>query len=377
MLWRGGISADAAILAQFPDQRLMSNPYHGRPDYTFWRRSVSNRPLKEIDPVVRSLFKIDKDDPVATAGSCFAQHISRTLASNGFNYLVTEKYDSASGTTNENFGVYPARFSNIYTARQLLQLFDRAYGRFTAGVKWLSKSDGRYIDPFRPLIQEKGYDSIDHLLDDGIRHLRAVREMFEKCKVFIFTLGLTEAWVSKKDGSVYPLASAVVTEDAASQNAVFYNFGVSEIVDDLRAFIDRVRSINAQVRIILTVSPVPLIATYEDRHVIISTIASKSILRAAVEEVMRSDSCISYFPSYEIITGPQSRGEFYESDLREITATGVEYVMSVFTKHYLYSAGESHEAKNTESKTIQLSEEDKQRMAELAAIICDEEEIVR
>ena len=33
--------------------------------------------------------------------------------------------------------------------------------------------------------------------------------MFEQSEIFIFTLGLTEAWRSKKDGAVFPLAPGV------------------------------------------------------------------------------------------------------------------------------------------------------------------------
>src|SRR6202795_3661540 len=108
----------------------MTNPYHGRPDYTFWRQGASDNAASGIDPVVRAPFPIGPDDLIATAGSCFAQHISRTLLQRSLQYLVTETFSPHFGVENENYGVFPARFGNIYTARQLLQLFDRAYDVF-------------------------------------------------------------------------------------------------------------------------------------------------------------------------------------------------------------------------------------------------------
>lgn len=63
-------------------------------------------------------------------GVCVAQHIGRALWGNGCSYYVVESApDSlpASERRDWNYGVFSARYGNLYTARQLLQLFDRAY----------------------------------------------------------------------------------------------------------------------------------------------------------------------------------------------------------------------------------------------------------
>ena len=69
------------------------------------------------------------EDRIATAGSCFAQHISRSLSGAGFRYLVTEPAPEgmdAAAAAAANYGTYSARYGNIYTARQLKQLLERA-----------------------------------------------------------------------------------------------------------------------------------------------------------------------------------------------------------------------------------------------------------
>src|SRR5437588_170292 len=106
----------------------MPNPYRGRPEYTFWKEGVTRQAESGVDPIVRGAFKIRRQDRIATAGSCFAQHISQTIVTKGYRYFVTEKFHGAAGTEDENYGIFPARFGNIYTARQLLQLIERAYG---------------------------------------------------------------------------------------------------------------------------------------------------------------------------------------------------------------------------------------------------------
>jgi hypothetical protein len=80
----------------------------------------------------------------------------------------------------------------------------------------------------------------------------------------------------------------------------------------------------------LTVSPVNLVATAEPRSVIVSSAASKAVLRAAVDEVVRGSERIDYFPSYELITGALARGRFWSADGRTVTDEGVAMVMDVF-----------------------------------------------
>ena len=327
-----------------------------------------------MDPVTAVPFHIGRGDRVATAGSCFAQYISKTLADRGFTYLVTETHPQTAAATDENYGVFPARFGNVYTVRQLLQLFQRAYGLFEPiDSEWLS-SDGDYIDPFRPRVQRAGFRTIGDLRADRDAHLRAVRQMFEQCKVFIFTLGLTEGWESSVDGAVFPLAPGVVAHSLDSDQYQFHNFTVPEMEADLLAFIDLLSSVNDTVKIILTVSPVPLVATFEDRHVLVSTTYSKSALRVVADAVTTLRPHVAYFPAYEIITGPQARGQFFEDDLRDVTPAGVECVMSVFTKHYfqLEDAGTSVGGPTDTHRDARPRFDEGAYMQQVQQVICDE-----
>ena len=311
-------------------------------------------------------------------GSCFAQHISRTLVKQRYQFLVTEHYVPAEGVSDENFGVFPARFGNIYTARQLLQLIERAYGERQDTQFWPGRRDV-IIDPFRPTIQSKGFGTVEFARLDRERHLSAVRTMFEQCDVFVFTLGLTEAWEFNDRRQCVSPGPWRSFSEAKDTDYRFHNFSVAEVVRDMLAALDRLFAVNPSVKVILTVSPVALIATYEDRHVLVSTVASKSILRAAADEIFRQrPSRVSYFPSYEIITGPQSGGRYFAPDLRDVTPEGVAYVMSLFSKHYLAAVPNTDSAAEIAAATGgELTAEDEQRMAEISAIICDEEEIVR
>ena len=347
----------------------MSHPYRGLPDSAFWRRAVGGVPESEVDPVVEAPFTIGRQSPIATAGSCFAQHIARVLAERGYNYLVTETAPPGDPDP-ESYGVFPARTGNIYTVRQLLQTFNRAYGLFhPVDVAW-RREDGALADPFRPQVRAAGFESLEALEADRKRHLASVRAMFEDCDVFIFTLGLTEAWVSARDGAVFPLAPGVAGGEPGPDYG-FHNMGVEEMTADLREFVRRLRVVNPAVRLILTVSPVPLVATFEPAHVLAATTYSKAALRVVAEVVARSEPEVCYFPSYEIITGPQARGRYFASDLRSVTDEGVARVMGVFGRHFLADTAAAPARAMAGAAT--LSDADRQRFEELSAVICDEE----
>src|SRR5690606_38977009 len=229
------------------------NPYRAQPDHAFWSRVMAGVAAEDVDPVSSPRFVIGPNDRIITAGSCFAQHISRALEGRGYRYLLTEP-----GPEALNYGVYPARFGNIYTARQLLQLFQRAFGLFEpAEPAW--RIEQGFVDPFRPQVQPGGFESVEAMLDDRQRHLGAVRAMFEQADVLVFTLGLTEGWVADHDGAVFPLAPGVAGSAPNPEAIKPMHFTAPQIVDDLNAVLKLARVLNPTLKTILTVSPVALV----------------------------------------------------------------------------------------------------------------------
>lgn len=314
------------------------NPYASAPKVQFWKASVAAVEPDQIDPVVSPRFQISPDDKVATAGSCFAQHIARTLKLSGFNYFVSESAPAEMPDDvahSLNYGVFSARFGNIYTVRQLRQLIERVEGEFVPRLStWESRSEGRVVDPFRPQIVPEGFEDEEAMLASREEHFAAVRSMLREMNVFIFTLGLTEGWRARFDGAVLPLAPGVAGGALDHEEYEFVNFTIDEIRSDMHAVISSLRSINPNCRVLLTVSPVPLIATFEPRHALVATTYSKSVLRVVADEMWRSYDHVDYFPSYEIITGSYNRGAYFGNDLREVTETGVAHVMRTFMRNY-------------------------------------------
>lgn len=360
-------SASPAASKSKASSHVGHSPYQGLPDYQFWRRAIEHMPMEDVDPVLQSRFTLKRDDKVATAGSCFTQHISRTIQKNGYNYYISENGDDLlpQEAQQRNYGVFSARYGNIYSTRQLVQLFDRAYGRFSPAENYWLRDDGRLVDPFRPQIEPAGFATVEELEKSRAEHFRAVREMFESLNVFAFTLGMTEAWRSRIDGAVYPIAPGVVAGEMDPASHEFVNFGVSEVVADMQFFVEKLLGVNPRAKMILTVSPVPMIATYEDRHVLVSNTYSKAVLRVAAEEICQRNSMCDYFPSYEVIIGNHVKGEYFESDLRSVKVVGVEQVMRLFLAHYAAA----------EKPGNSFDQELMRENALVADVVCDEEAI--
>jgi hypothetical protein len=312
------------------------HPYQNIQAFQHWTRAMSMPAPGHVDPVTRAA-EITPTAKVATMGSCFAQHISRHLSRSGCTFFVTETAPptlTSQEAAARNFGVFSARYGNVYTVRQAIQLFQRAFGNFTPlETSW--RQGDHLVDPFRPTIEPAGFSTVEELERSREEHFAAVRRIFLESDWLVFTLGLTEAWRDRRDGAVFPVAPGVSGGEFDDSRYEFVNFGVDEVRSDMAEFISLTRSLNPDLQFLLTVSPVPLVATYEKRHVWSSTVTSKSVLRVAADEVEKKFSDVIYFPSYEVITSPAAGGRYYHDDLRQVREEGVSHVMRLFTKHFL------------------------------------------
>ena len=66
---------------------------------------------------------------------------------------------------------------------------------------------------------------------------------------------------------------------------------VQENVDNIQSFFDIIRKHNPNLKLIISVSPIPFIATVrsKDCHVIEANTHSKAVLRVAAEEIVRTN----------------------------------------------------------------------------------------
>jgi hypothetical protein len=139
----------------------MINPYANQPSRAFWRTAVAGRDVRQIDELWNPKFSIRKTDPIAALGSCFAQHISRALIVEGYNWIDGEPAPPklpAAEKAKFQYEVFSVRTANIYTVALLRQWVQWSLEDATTPSEIWRDGD-RIYDPFRPTIEPSGFAS--------------------------------------------------------------------------------------------------------------------------------------------------------------------------------------------------------------------------
>ncbi|SLN13964.1 GSCFA family protein [Pseudoruegeria aquimaris] len=311
-------------------------PYSNLPPEKFWRTGVAQKHITQLENVYVKKFEITESDRISTQGSCFAQHVARYMKEAGYKILDLEP--ALPGMTEETakrfgYGVYSARYGNIYSVRQWLQLFEDAREQ-TVREEDIFERDGRFFDGLRPAVEPEGLESLEEAIAHRRKHLEQVRRLFRLADVYVFTLGLTECWVNKESGTVYPICPGVVAGTFDPEKYEFVNFRYEDVYRDFVMLRRKIKRMNENARFLITTSPVPLTATATDNHVLVASSYTKSVLRAVAGGLYEEFDDIDYFPGYEMATTHTARGFYYNPNQRTITPDGVALVMKAFLEQH-------------------------------------------
>ena len=283
-------------------------------------------------------FRIDQNTPIASIGSCFAREIKIWLKENGYNYLQT-----AHGPCTE---AGSARYDRVYNTFSIRQEFERAFDSFDPLVKlWRFEEDGRerLLDPHRHCV---AWDNDEDMHNELIEHKAAVKKAFSEAEVIIITVGQAEIWYDTRDGVVFPMAPPAKVFDREIHGFRISTF--AENLANLEAIYSLLKAHNPKAHLIVTVSPVPLLANFQPRNSVEANCASKSMLRAAVEEfVQNHGSDVSYFPAYEVVTC--THDDPFEADARHVQRTTVNSIMNLFEHRFLRA-----DSKMSDQRLIEL-----------------------
>lgn len=302
----------------------------------FWPnpKRYPGQSLAAIQPFVTRTPLVGRDTPIGSAGSCFAFELSHAFQRRGFNYVVAEKQPDGTGGVYSEGGIahktemdFCAAWGLLFNSPGFAQLAERAFGERPFDPLLVNVRTGGqsyWADPYREGV---GFDSVKAFEANYERHLSAVRAALTKARVFIVTLGLNECWRLLHDGSVLSRNPRGFASYLTARPEVL---SVEENVAAIRRFTDIVRRHNPDFELIVSVSPVPFMATTRgaERHVVEANTHSKAVLRVAAEEICRADPRAHYFPSYELVTACLENP--WEQDLRHVTREAVGRVMSLF-----------------------------------------------
>lgn len=279
------------------------------PDCNF---NPTQKNLQTVDAVVNHVLAgwmperpmITPETNIVAFGSCFAAHITAWLTERDFSVLTPK--DSAWGKT------YIARFGEgMANSHAVLQQFEWALeGKAFAETLW--------------------HDKNAELQDYNEEIRQQTKAALLASDVFIITLGLSEVWSHKATGDVFWRAVPQDVYDPA-----LHEFRVSthaENLANLQEIHRIIRKHKPDAKIIFTLSPIPLVATFRPVSCITANAASKAILRAALDEFLRmaqpADANLFYWPSYEIIMDVFPNR--WSEDRRHIKPKILDYVMTLF-----------------------------------------------
>jgi tetratricopeptide (TPR) repeat protein len=220
---------------------------------------------------------VNKGTRFFTMGSCFARNLAKSLLDRGY----------------AAFHMEISEYINTTFANKVF-------------VDWLSGVD---IDP---AIR----DRIVELLPAQWSKENTL-EVIRTAGVFILTLGVAPAFFDRVTGDfVLPRPSALNSRVLA-EKYLFRTTSVKENVDNVLYLINFIRSISPDIKIVVTVSPVPIVASFEFESAVQADCLSKSTMRLVAHEVVNNSNLenILYWPSFEVFRWAGSNASnFYAAD---------------------------------------------------------------
>jgi GSCFA family len=261
---------------------------------------------------------ITKDTKIITMGSCFAQELYQWLLKNGFNCLDHE------------WGV-------IYSPKSISQIIQYSFER----DRWTPDEptwcmDSKYYFPYLKSADHSGPMLLGESMEEARTalegHYQRSKRILQEADLAVWTLGLTELWRSKKSHCTYFAIPYPQIFDADVHE--FHSLSYSEVIDELEYAINTYKSNNEKIKIMLSVSPIPLSISFRS-HLgpFVATQYSKSILHAAALELSEKYDFVFYMPSYEIVRNDPRAS--YSEDGRHVNRTCVNTIMSAFKTLYV------------------------------------------
>ena len=304
-----------------------SSPDDGAGHYAFQRLRQ-----KWFTPRIRPKFKFVRDDKFYAIGSCFARGIEHALTGRGV--AVESMAPEFAKLQPVNKEVTGLGFTNKYNTFSILNELRWALDPEAAFPvdSIFQVTESTWFDPHcTPTLELAGFS--ETLNRRAL--MQTVAKRVAHCRGLIITLGLVEVW-RDCEADVYTNSTPIRSVLKPDPNR--YEFHLTSFVENwesleaIHALLTRYG--HPDLRIVITVSPVPLMATFSKMDVVVANTYGKSLLRTVAEEWAAAHPNVDYFPSYEIVQN-SDRAAVWETDLRHVTGAAVQHIMDLFIRKYI------------------------------------------
>ena len=251
-------------------------------------------------------FSIEPEDRIFTIGSCFARNIEDHLADLGFDV-----------PTRPALHDLPEDYTDKYASPSILNEFRWALGADATPPTergFYRIGDDAWHDPYANPSTNAPLD----VVTERRRVLTETTKGVGEYRIVILTLGLVEVWRDEQIGAYINRLPPMNFVQCNAERFSLHILDHKDIIDslaDIHGLLSRFG--HPDVRILITVSPVPMVTTFTDRDVLVANMYSKSVLRAATEQFTHDFDNVDYFPSFEsVMLSP--RDVAWERDNRHV-----------------------------------------------------------
>lgn len=272
-------------------------------------------------------FKLKREVQVYTIGSCFARNVEAALLKRGMNVPTTTlSIDPSFYKTKPHFHNTALNKYNPHTmAAEIL----RGIGKLhypDRGLVEIGKD--RFYDP-----QSSHTGALDRTSVVALRdELDRVNSLIASSQVFVFTLGLVETWFDKSSKIAYNQMDAMLLRPLRN-DLEFKAVSAIEAVDVLSLAFTELKIAVPEAKVIVTVSPVPLLNTFSGADIVTANTYSKSSLMVAAHILAEKFDFVDYYPSYEMVTN-SPRSTSWAQDQAHVTPQVVDKVIENFILKY-------------------------------------------
>ena len=269
-------------------------------------------------PKLNTKFTIEPDEKIFTIGSCFAREIESRLVKRHFDVPVSKFVNP--------------EMLNEYNAGTILQRIESVFGMFTyEDGMGIEETDKGFVDLFLHIAQ------VPVPLDVLLLRRRMIAEVYQELlasHTVVITLGLTETWFDTRYQCYVNKAPSRMTVNREPERFQFHRMDVEDVMARVSNALALISN-HSQKKIVLTVSPIPIEATFSQSNAIVANSYSKAVLRVVAEKMSNDFSNVDYFPSFEMAISGGTR--FYMDDNVHVTPELVDIITNHMLSHYVAS----------------------------------------
>lgn len=248
--------------------------------------------------------KISIDSKILSIGSCFTENIGNKLLNNKFDIKINP------------FGILYNPQSIAITINQLLNNYEFSNKDLIEQEgSWYSIfHHGRYTD-----------ENSQRLLKNINQEAEISREFIKKTDFIFITFGTSWVYELKEKKQIVSNCHKLPAKSFER-----FSLSVDEVVSIWTKTITELLTLNPNVQIILTVSPI--------RHLkdgAVENQQSKATLLLAVAELIKTFANVHYFPAYELMMDDLRDYRFYNDDMLHPSPFAVNYIWQNFKKTWI------------------------------------------